>query len=78
MMMVTEFLIFASAFAASSYVFWQTLMPAMPRIVALLTVGVDPVRAERPMLSVSEPRGRARLRTAPTTAAPRQALRAAA
>lgn len=78
MMMVTGFLVFASAFAASAAVFWQTLAPAMPRIVSLLRDGVEPVTGARPMLSVNEARVRARARLAPVTAVPRQTLRAAA
>lgn len=78
MMMVTGFLVFASAFAASAAVFWLTLAPAMPRIVALLRDGVEPVTGARPMLSVSEARVRARVRLVPVTAVPRQTLRAAA
>lgn len=80
MMMVTGFLVFASAFAASAAVFWQTLAPAMPRIVSLLRDGVEPVTGARPMLTVSEARARARARArlVPVTAVHRQALRAAA
>ena len=78
MFMVTSFVVFASAFAASAAVFWLTLAPAMPRIVALLRHGVDPVFDARPAVTVSEPRGRARVRTLAVTAVPRQALRVAA
>ena len=78
MMMVTGILVFASAFAASASVFWLTLVPALPRIVALLRDGVDPVVAGRRVLAVSEPRARVRARVLPTPAAPRFAVRAAA
>ena len=78
MMMVTGILVFASAFAASASVFWLTLVPALPRIVALLRDGVDPAVAGRSVLTVSEPRARARTRMLPTPAAPRFAVRAAA
>lgn len=78
MMMVTGFVVFASAFAASGSVFWLTLAPAMPRIVSLLRDGVDPVIDARPKVMVSEPRGRARVQMLPVTALPRQTLRAAA
>ena len=78
MMMVTGILVFASAFAASASVFWLTLVPALPRIVALLRDGVDPAVAARPVLTVSEPRARARARMLPTPATPRFAVRAAA
>lgn len=78
MMMVTGFLVFASAFAASGAVFWLTLAPAMPRIVSLLRHGIDPVMDARPRVTVSEPRGRVRVRMLPVTALPRQAQRAAA
>ena len=78
MMMVTDFLVFASAFAASGAVFWLTLAPAFPRIISLLRYGVDPVREARPVLAISEPRVRVRVRMVPVTAIPRQALRAVA
>jgi hypothetical protein len=78
MMMVTGILVFAGAFAASASVFWLTLVPALPRIVALLRDGVDPVIASRPVLTVSEPRIRVRVRMVPTPTAPRFAVRAVA
>ena len=67
-MTVVAFLIFASAFAASVSIFWSTLAPAVPRIVALLRDGVDPVTS--PWI-VSEPRLRARVRTVTVVARPK-------
>ena len=75
-MAVVGFLVFASAFAASVAVFWLTLAPALPRIVALLRDGVDPMAARAPAWIVSEPRLRARVRTVSAVARPK--LRAAA
>lgn len=62
-MAVVAFLVFASALAASVAVFWLTLAPAMPRIVALLRDGVDPAAPQVIEWIVSEPRLRARVRT---------------
>lgn len=67
MMMAIDFLIFASALAASVMVFWLTLVPALPRIVAILRDGVDPALAERHVLVVSELRVRARMRALPVS-----------
>lgn len=78
MMIVTEFLVFASAFAASIAVFWLTLAPALPRIVSLLRDGVDPVMTARPILTVSAARVRVRVHALSITAVPRQVLRATA
>lgn len=78
MMMVTSILIFASAFAASVSVFWQTLVPAMPRIVSLLLDGADPTFEVRPALKVREPRVRTRGRVQLVPAPSHQAIRAAA
>lgn len=78
MMMVTGILVFASAFAASASVFWQTLVPAMPRIVSLLRDGVDPVIEGLPALKVREPRVRSRVRAQFVLEPSRQAVRAAA
>lgn len=63
-MVVVAFLVFASALAASLAVLWSTLAPALPRIVAILRDGVDPVAAQRPLAIVSEPHLRERIRTA--------------
>ncbi len=72
-MAIVGFLVFASALAASLAVFWLTLAPALPRIVALLRDGaVTPQSA----WAVSEPRLRARVRTVSVAARPK--LRAAA
>ena len=70
------FLVFASALAASVAVFWLTLVPAMPRIVALLRDGADPVPFAVPVGFVSEARLRAPTRKA--TLVPRPQWRAAA
>jgi hypothetical protein len=72
---VVGFLVFASALAASIAVFWLTLAPALPRIVAMLRDGVDPM-AGRNAWIVSESRIRARVRT--VTVAARPKLREAA
>jgi hypothetical protein len=75
-MAVVGFLVFASAFAASIAVFWFTLMPALPRIVAILRDGADPVVAPQMQAVIREPRLRARAMPAPMLA--RTPLRAAA
>lgn len=79
MMTMLGLLVFGSAFAASAAVFWYTLVPAMPRIVAILRDGVDPhapVGARRPAIAViSEPRLRARI---PVAVAPARPVRCAA
>ncbi|CAN5474449.1 hypothetical protein BH10PSE14_BH10PSE14_14110 [soil metagenome] len=77
MMMVMGFLVFAAAFAASAWVFAATLVPAMPRIIALLHNGTDLVPARQPALVLNENRVRSRLRSAPAQPA-RMKLRAAA
>ena len=64
MMMVMDFVVFAAAFAASLWVFGVTLMPAMPRIVALLRGQADPALVRQPALILSENRLRARIRSA--------------
>lgn len=69
-MAVVGFLVFASAFAASVAVFWLTLAPAMPRIVALLRDGVNPGTSAVPAMIVSEARLRARTRTVTQVARP--------
>lgn len=69
-MAVVGFLVFASALAASISVFWLTLAPAMPRIVALLRDGVDPTVSAVPAVIVSEARLRARTRTVAQVARP--------
>lgn len=57
------FLVFASALTASVAVFWLTLVPALPRIAAILRDGVGPFSPAVPVLIVSEARLRARTRT---------------
>lgn len=69
-MAVVGFLVFASALAASISVFWLTLVPALPRIVALLRNSVDPVTSAVPSVVVSEGRLRARARTVTQVARP--------
>jgi hypothetical protein len=76
-MIVMGFLVFAAAFATSAWVFAATLVPAMPRIIALLHKGKDLAPARQPALVLSENRVRSRLRSAPEQPA-RMKLRAAA
>lgn len=76
MMAIVEFLVFAAALAASLAVFGLTLVPEVPRIVALLRYGVDPVREPRVTI-LSEPRLRARVAVV-SRAAARPDCRAAA
>lgn len=68
-MAVIGFLVFANALAASIAVFWLTLAPAVPRIVAMLRDGADPVAACS-FVTVSEARVRARARMVPPVAQP--------
>lgn len=68
-MAIVGFLVFASALVASMAVFWLTLVPALPRIVAILRYGVDPA-APGQQLILSEARVRARVRTAAPLARP--------
>lgn len=69
-MAFVSFVVFACAVAVSGYVFWATLIPALPRIVSLLRDGTDPVAATPVYAIVSEPRLRARLRTTRSVALP--------
>lgn len=64
------FLVFASAFATSIAVFWFTLVPALPRIAALLRDGAAPIPTA-PAVIVSEARLRARVRATAPSARPR-------
>jgi hypothetical protein len=75
-MAILGMLVFAAAFAAAVSVFAFTLVPAMPRIVALLSGELDPALVDRPVLSLNDRRLRAPVRSAPM-ARPRL-LRAAA
>jgi hypothetical protein len=76
--MVMGFLVFATAFAVSAWVFAFTLAPAMPRIAALLRDGVDPAALVRqPALVLNENRVRSRPRPVQVQPA-RPMLRAAA
>ena len=77
MMTVMGLLVFAAAFAASAWVFAFTLVPALPRIVALLRGEADPALFRQPALILSENRVRARIRATPVLPA-RMPLRAAA
>lgn len=76
MMAVLGMLVFASALAASGAVFAFTLVPALPRIVALLRSGVDPLLTAQPVLNLNDRRPRARIR--PMTPVRIQSYRAAA
>jgi hypothetical protein len=77
MMTILGFLVFAAAFAASASVFAFTLVPALPRIAALLRGENDPALFRQPALILSENRVRARIRSAPALPG-RVPLRAAA
>jgi hypothetical protein len=77
MVMVMGFLVFAAAFAASAGVFAFTLVPALPRIAALLRGEADPALVRQPALILSENRLRSRIRSTPARPA-RAMLRAAA
>ena len=77
MMMVMGFLVFATAFAASAWVFAFTLVPALPRIAALLRGEADPALFRQPALILNENRVRARIRSTPALPT-RMPLRAAA
>ena len=77
MMTVMGFLVFAAAFAASAWVFAFTLVPALPRISALLRGEADPALVRQPALVLSENRLRSRIRSVPARPA-RIPLRAAA
>jgi hypothetical protein len=80
MMTVLGILVFAGAFAAAASVFAFTLVPALPRIAALLRGEADPAYVTAPMLILSDRRLRARVRpvSAMAIAARPQALRVAA
>ena len=75
-MAIVAFLVFASALAASIAVFCLTLAPAVPRIVAMLRDGVDPVANGSTFATFSDPRVRVRARL--VTSVPQPAWRAAA
>ena len=62
MLAVIGTMVFAGAFAAVVGVFAFTLVPALPRIAALLRGEADPVLYSRPMLILSDRRLRARVR----------------
>ena len=55
-------MVFAGAFAAVVGVFAFTLVPALPRIAALLRGEADPAVYNQPMLILSDRRLRARVR----------------
>lgn len=77
---VLGMIVFAGAFAAAGSVFAFTLVPAMPRIAALLRGETDPAMTGTPVPALSERPSRIRARPAPAAAiAVRpQVLRAAA
>lgn len=75
-MAVLGMLVFAAAFAAAVAVFAFTLVPALPRIFALLSGEEDPALADRRVLILNDRRLRARARSIPV-ARPRM-LRVAA
>ncbi|MGY4395875.1 hypothetical protein ACVWZA_001048 [Sphingomonas sp. UYAg733] len=62
MMTFVGLLVFAGAFAAALAVFAFTLMPAMPRIVAILSGREDPILASTHRLTVRDRRLAARSR----------------
>ncbi len=64
-------LIFAGAFAAVVGVFAFTLVPALPRILALFRGQADPAHVTRPALVLSDRRIRARVPPMPVAARPR-------
>ncbi len=66
MLMITGSLVFAMALAASLWVFAFTLVPAIPRIAALLAGKTDPASARQPSLVLREVRIRSRARLAPS------------
>lgn len=78
MMAVLGIVVFAGAFTAAVSVFAFTLVPALPRIAALLRGEADPAYVEAPLLTLSDRRPRARVRPATTPAARPQPFRAAA
>lgn len=80
MMAVLGMVVFAGAFAAATSVFAFTLVPALPRILALLRGEADPALVVAPMLILSDHRLRARVRPVPAAAiaARSRAFRAAA
>jgi hypothetical protein len=77
---VLGILVFAGAFAATASVFAFTLVPALPRIIALLRGEADPAHVAAPMLILSDRRLRARIRPVPAAviAVRRPVYRAAA
>ena len=64
-MAILGMLVFAAAFAAAASVFAFTLVPALPRIVALLSGEGDPVLVDRPVLILNDRRSRAWVRATP-------------
>ena len=77
MMAVLGIVVFAGALAAAMSVFAFTLVPALPRIAALLRGEGDPAYAATPLLILSDRRPRARVRLKAPAARP-QPFRAAA
>ena len=62
MLAMLESLVFAAAFAAVVGVFAFTLVPALPRIAALLRGEADPAHIIRPALILSDRQIRAQIR----------------
>ena len=62
MLAMLESLVFAAAFAAVVGVFAFTLVPALPRIAALLRGEADPAHIIRPALILSDRQIRAQVR----------------
>ncbi len=62
MMTIVALLVFAGAFAAAAMVFAYTLLPALPRIGAILSGREDPVLSATHQLVVRDRRSSARSR----------------
>ena len=71
MVAVMDYLVFALAFAGATFAMVATLLPAMPRIVSLLSGRGDPAWAAEPLLLVSARRRSERMRSvAPSAQTP--------
>jgi hypothetical protein len=77
MVAVLDSMVFAAGFAVAAWVFAFTLVPALPRIAALLRGLPDPA-LDRARLVISDPRVRARTMRPATAARPAAPLRAVA
>lgn len=67
MVAVLDCMVFAAAFTAAIWVFAFTLVPALPRIVALLRGEIEIVAASDPFYVVSDRRVRVRVQSAQRT-----------